>query len=220
LLLSSHYGDFAAEAGDVAAIGKQSGEEVADVGTQDTQDDTALAPGGRCIVLVGLMGVGKTSVGRRLAPRLGLPFVDADVEIEEAAGCSIAEIFEQHGEDYFRDGERRVIARLLGGPPCVLATGGGAFVDPDTRAAVKSRALSVWIEADLDVIVRRTARKTHRPLLRQGNPRAILERLKTERDPFYATADIKVVSGEGPPEDTVEAILSALRARAGTAAVE
>ena len=165
------------------------------------------------VVLVGLMGVGKTCVGRKLAPRLGLPFVDADVEIEAAAGCSISEIFASHGEAYFRDGERRVIARLLAGPPCVLATGGGAFMDPETRAAVKRLAVSVWIEADLEVILRRTARKTHRPLLRQGDPRATLTRLKAERDPFYAEADIRVTSGEGPAEDTVEAIVAALNAR-------
>ncbi|MEO1192255.1 MAG: shikimate kinase [Pseudomonadota bacterium] len=164
------------------------------------------------LVLVGLMGVGKTCVGRKLAQQLRLPFVDADQEIEAAAGCSIAEIFESHGEAAFRDGERRVIARLLSGPACVLATGGGAYVDPATRAAIREVALSVWIQADLDLLVRRTARKSHRPLLRQGNPREILARLKAERDPVYAEADIRVESKDGPPEDTVADIIAAVEA--------
>ncbi len=168
------------------------------------------------VVLVGLMGAGKTCVGRKLAPRLGLPFIDADQEIEAAAGCSISEIFAEHGETYFRDGERRVIARLLSGQPCVLATGGGAFMDPETRAVVRERAVSVWIQADLELLLRRTARKTHRPLLRTGNPRAILSKLKADRDPVYAEADITVCSSDGPPEETVEAIVAALEARCPT----
>ena len=179
----------------------------------DDKRTRAGRPGHGSVVLVGLMGVGKTCVGRRLAPRLGLPFIDADQEIEAAAGCSISEIFAEHGEAYFRDGERRVIQRLLGGPPCVLATGGGAFMDPDTRALVKAEATSVWIEADLDLIVRRTGRKNTRPLLRKGDPHSILKRLKEERDPLYAEADIAVSSSDGPPEETVEAILRALSAR-------
>ncbi|GAB5467134.1 MAG: shikimate kinase [Rhodospirillales bacterium] len=175
--------------------------------------ETADGVGGRSLVLVGLMGAGKTCVGRKLASRLRLPFVDADVEIEAAAGCTIAEIFAEHGEAYFRDGERRVIARLLRSGPCVLATGGGAFMDSDTRAAIRESAVSIWIQADLELLLRRTARKTHRPLLRQGDPRAILSRLKAERDPVYAKADITVTSGEGPPEETVAAIVAAVAAR-------
>ncbi len=176
----------------------------------DSGPEKGFASWGRSIVLVGLMGVGKTCVGRKLATRLGLPFVDADAEIEAAADCTISEIFERYGEAYFRDGERRVIARLLNGEPCVLATGGGAFMDPQTREEVAERGCSVWIQADLDLLVRRTARKATRPLLRQGDPRSILARLKQERDPVYAQADIHVTSGEGPPEETVDAIVAAL----------
>lgn len=179
----------------------------------DNHPDGRFASKGRSIVLVGLMGAGKTCVGRKLATRLGLPFLDADAEIEAAADCSIAEIFERYGEAYFRDGERRVIARLLGDTPCVLATGGGAFMDAQTREEVERRAWSVWIQADLDLLVRRTARKTHRPLLRQGDPREILAGLKAVRDPIYALADICVESSDGPPEETVEAIAEALEAR-------
>jgi shikimate kinase len=158
------------------------------------------------IVLVGLMGAGKSCIGRRLAARLGQPFTDADAEIEAAAGCSIEEIFERHGEAAFRDGERRVIARLLRGPRQVLATGGGAYMDPRTRAEVREHAISVWLRADLDLLHRRTARRDTRPLLKGGNPLEILNRLMTERYPVYAEADITVVSNDGPPEDTVERV--------------
>jgi shikimate kinase len=161
---------------------------------------------GSSIVLVGLMGAGKSCIGRRLAARLGQPFTDADAEIEAAAGCSIEEIFERHGEAAFRDGERRVIARLLRGPRQVLATGGGAYMDPRTRAEVREHAISVWLRADLDLLHRRTARRDTRPLLKRGDPLEILNRLMTERYPVYAEADITVVSNDGPPEDTVERV--------------
>ncbi len=164
----------------------------------------------RTLVLVGLMGAGKTAIGRRIAVRLGLGFLDADREIERAAGCTIAEIFRHYGEPAFRDVERRVIGRLLGRPPHVLATGGGAFMDPATRRLIAERAISVWLRADLDVLVQRTARRGHRPLLQQGEPRDVLARLKGERDPVYAEADLVVDSRDVPVEDTVEAVLAAL----------
>lgn len=164
----------------------------------------------RSIVLVGLMGAGKSCIGRRLAAALGVPFVDADAEIEAAAGCSIADIFEHHGEAAFRDGERRVIARLLRGPRHVLATGGGSFMDPETRAAIKAAGISVWLRADLDLLVRRTSRRKTRPLLRTGDPRAILESLMAQRHPVYAEADLTVDSQDGPPEVTVDRVLHAL----------
>jgi shikimate kinase len=151
-------------------------------------------------------------VGKRLAARLGLPFVDADAEIEAAAGMAISEIFARHGEAAFRDGERRVIARLLEGPPAVLATGGGAFMDPATRAAIKARMVSVWLKAELDVLVRRCARRGNRPLLSQGEPRDVLARLMAERYPIYAEADIVVESGDGPHDEVVAAIVRQLPA--------
>lgn len=161
-------------------------------------------------MLVGLMGAGKTCIGKRLAAELGLDFVDADAEIEAAAGCSIEEIFERHGEAAFRDGERRVLARLLERPPHVLATGGGSFMDPRTRAEIKDRAISVWLRADLDLLLRRTSRRNNRPLLKNGDPRAVLERLIAERHPVYAKADIVVDSADGPPELTVARVRDAL----------
>ncbi|MBF0129534.1 MAG: shikimate kinase [Alphaproteobacteria bacterium] len=144
----------------------------------------------RTVALIGLMGAGKSSVGRRVATRLGVPFLDADAEIEAAAGCTIAEVFARDGEAAFRDGERRVIARLLDGPPCILATGGGAFMDPETRAAIRRNAVSLWLRADLETLVGRTTGRTHRPLLMQGDPRETLRRLMEERYPVYAEADI------------------------------
>jgi shikimate kinase len=166
---------------------------------------------GRRIVLVGLMGAGKTSVGRRLAKALGAPFVDADEEIVAAAGMSIADIFETYGEPVFRDLERRVIARLLDGPPGVLALGGGAFVDPSTRARVKEKAVSIWLDADLDTLVERTSRKrATRPLLKDGDLRAKLARLLEERASCYAQADHRVESGARPPEEIAAAILQLL----------
>lgn len=164
----------------------------------------------KSIVMVGLMGAGKTAIGHRLAARLALPFIDADSEVEAAAGCTISEIFERHGEAAFRDGERRVIARLLDEPRRVLATGGGAFIDADTRALIGREAISVWLRAELEVLVRRTARRDSRPLLKRGNPRQILGRLIEERYPIYAQADIVVDSVDGPPEDTVDNVLTAL----------
>ena len=172
----------------------------------------------RTIALVGLMGAGKSSIGRRLAHALNLPFRDADEEVEAAARRSISEIFADMGEAAFRDGERRVIARLLEEPPHVLATGGGAFMHEGTRALIKEKAVSIWLKADLDVLVRRVARRADRPLLKDGDPRAVLERLAAERYPTYALADITIDSVETAHQATVEAILAALRARAQAAA--
>lgn len=162
------------------------------------------------------MGAGKTAIGRRVAQRLHLPFVDADHEIEAAAGLTIDEFFERFGEAEFRQGERRVIARLITeGTTQVLATGGGAFIDPLTRALIRTHAISLWLRADLDVLVARTARRTNRPLLKQGDPRDILARLKTVRDPIYAEADIVVDSEDVPPEETVERVMAALHGHLG-----
>ena len=158
------------------------------------------------------MGAGKTCIGRRLAAALGLEFIDADAEIEAAAGCSIEDIFERHGEAAFRDGERRVIARLLDQPAHVLATGGGSFMDPDTRALIKRRGISLWLRADLPLLVKRTARRNNRPLLKRGDPREILDRLMKERYPIYAEADITVDSQDGPPELTVQRAHEAVEA--------
>ena len=173
-----------------------------------TLGDRIVLP--RTLVLVGLMGAGKTSVGRRIAHRLGLGFVDADAEIEAAAGCTIAEIFARHGETAFRDGERRVIQRLLDEPAHVLATGGGAFMDPATRACIRARGISLWLRAELDVLVRRVARRTHRPLLNQGDPKEILTRLMAIRYPVYAEADIVVDSLDAPTENTVDRCMTAI----------
>lgn len=156
------------------------------------------------------MGAGKTCIGRRLASRLDLPFTDGDAEIEAAAGCSVEEIFARHGETAFRDGERRVIARLLAQGPQVLATGGGAFMDPRTRAEIRERAIAVWLRADLELLLKRTARRNNRPLLKLGDPRAVLDRLIDERYPVYAEADIVVDSVDGPPELTVERVHRAI----------
>lgn len=161
-------------------------------------------------MLVGLMGAGKTNIGRRLAQRLGLGFTDADSEIEAAAGESIEEIFERRGEAVFREGERKVIARLLGNPVHVLATGGGAFMDPETRALIRERGISIWLRADLELLHQRVSRRNNRPLLKQGNPREILARLIDQRYPVYALADIAVDTVEGPPEATMERVMSAL----------
>ena len=166
----------------------------------------------KSIVLVGLMGAGKTCIGRRLAARLKLPFTDADTEIETAAGCSIVEIFESHGEAAFRDGERRVIERLLRGPIHVLATGGGAFMDSLTREVIREHAVSAWLRADLELLLRRTSRRNTRPLLKSGDPRKILQRLIEERYPVYAEADVTVDSMDAPPEVTVEKVLRGIEA--------
>lgn len=166
----------------------------------------------RTIALVGLMGAGKTTVGRRLAHVLGLPFVDADAEIEAAAGSTIAEIFRDHGECEFRRGERQVIARLLAGPAHVLATGGGAFVDPRTRALMKERAITIWLKAPIDVLMKRVTKRDHRPLLKEDDPRAVMQRLLDERTPIYEQADLVVETGAGPHTLAVAAVLDALRA--------
>ena len=158
------------------------------------------------------MGAGKSTVGRRLAARLDLPFIDADHEIESAAGCTIPEFFERHGEAAFRDGESRVIARLLQGSPKVLATGGGAFMNDVTRIRIKRRATSVWLRADLELLLSRVLRRDHRPLLKQGDPREIMQRLMDERYPIYGEADIIIDSDEGPHEAVVERIVRAIEA--------
>ena len=168
--------------------------------------------GGRTIVMVGMMGAGKSSVGRRLAARLGLPFVDADTEIERAANATIPEIFETHGEDYFRDGERRVIQRLLDGSPKVLATGGGAFVSAETRAAIRAAGVSIWLKADRDLILQRVKRRSNRPLLKSGDPEATIDRLLAVRNPIYAEANIHVQSRDVAHEIVMADILAALLA--------
>ncbi|MEJ0025591.1 MAG: shikimate kinase [Rhizomicrobium sp.] len=161
----------------------------------------------RTVALVGMMGAGKSSVGRRLAARLAVPFKDADSEIEHAAGCSVSQIFERYGEPAFRDGERKVIARLLGEPPHVMATGGGAFMDPTTRQRLKHDAVTIWLKAPVDVLLARTGRRDTRPLLRDGDPRAILERLLAERSPVYEQADHTLDGEDGPQTDVVERII-------------
>src|SRR3954454_20334256 len=166
----------------------------------------------RTIVLVGLMGAGKTKIGRRLAVRLNLPFFDSDGEIETAAGETIAEIFRNRGEAVFRDGERRVIKRLLMQPPHVLATGGGAFMDPMTRAVIRRRGVSVWLRADLDVLLARVSRRNNRPLLQERDPRAVLAELIERRHPVYAEADLTIDSGDSAPELTVTRTIAALSA--------
>jgi shikimate kinase len=168
---------------------------------------------GRSIVLVGMMGVGKSSVGRRLAVRLSIPFVDADSEIEIAAKMTIPEIFARHGEPYFRSGEARVIARLLEGGPQVLATGGGAFMNADTRALIRQKGVSVWLHADLDVLLRRTSkRRSDRPLLQTDDPSETLRALLAEREPVYALADLTVQSRDVPHEAIVADVMTALAA--------
>lgn len=166
----------------------------------------------RPIVLVGLMGVGKSTVGRRLAAMLGTGFVDVDDEIEEAADRSIAEIFDEFGEAYFRDGERRVITRLIGESHGVIATGGGAFVDEGTRALIRDRAIAVWLDGDISTLVKRTARRDTRPLLRDGNPHDVLARLKASRADCYAQAHCRVVTDNAPHHATALRILEAVDA--------
>lgn len=166
----------------------------------------------RPIVLVGMMGVGKTTVGRRLAALLDTAFVDADEEIEQSAQLTVSEIFETYGEDYFRDGERRVIARLMeeGGAASVIATGGGAFCQPETQALIMEKGLPVWLDSDIETLVERTARKNNRPLLAEGDARATLKRLFEARRADYAKAPIRVESRRGPHSDTVEDILESI----------
>lgn len=168
--------------------------------------------GARSIVLIGMMGCGKSSVGRQLAARLRLPFVDADHEIEQAANLTIPEIFDIHGEDYFRAGEQRVIARLLGQPPQVLATGGGAYMNAQTRAAIGEHAVSVWLKADLETLFERVSRKANRPLLKNPDPKGVMRKLIAERDPVYALADVTVVSRDVSHDVIVDEIVAALAA--------
>jgi shikimate kinase len=173
----------------------------------------ALGP--RSIVLIGLMGAGKTAVGRRLANRLDLPFIDADTEIEAAAGGSISEIFAEHGEDYFRQGERKVIGRLLDSGPQVLATGGGAFMAPETRASIKAHGVSVWLKVDLKVLLKRVGRRDNRPLLAAGDPGEVMKRLMEKRYPVYAEADVTVESRDVPHDMMVGTVIDALAAKLG-----
>lgn len=170
----------------------------------------AAALGARPIVLVGMMGVGKTAIGKRLAARLHLPFVDADHEIEAAAGMTIAEIFAEHGEPYFRDGEARVLARLLDAGPCVLATGGGAYMRAETRERVRAKGIALWLKAEADVILKRVRRRNDRPLLQTGDQAATIARLIAERYPVYAEADITVMSLDEPHERIVQDCMDAL----------
>lgn len=172
--------------------------------------DIVARLGSRSIVLVGLMGSGKSSVGRRLAFRLGLKFADADDEIEKAANKSIPEIFEEHGEDYFRAGERRVIARLLREGPQVLATGGGAYMNTDTRTAIRAAGVSVWLKADLQLLMRRVAKRSNRPLLKTADPEATMRAFIEKRYPVYAEADVTVESRDVPHDVMAEAVIATL----------
>lgn len=166
----------------------------------------------RPVVLVGMMGVGKSSVGRKLASLLHMPFIDADEEIERAAQLTIPEIFDQYGEAYFRDGERRVLARLIDGPGtrAVIATGGGAFINDETRALILDKCIAVWLDSDVETLLERVGRKDNRPLLRTGDPREILTRLRAEREPCYAQAPIHVLSTRGPHLKTVNKVLKGI----------
>ncbi len=168
--------------------------------------------GARSIVLVGMMGAGKTTVGKRLASRLNIPFVDADVEIEKAAAQTIPEIFAVHGEPYFRDGERRVIARLLNEGPQVLATGGGSYMNADTRAAIERKGISVWLDADIALLLARVRKRANRPLLNTPDPEGTLRRLIAERYPVYALADIRVSSSEAPHDQVCEDVIRSIQA--------
>lgn len=181
----------------------------------DQRDRSAGCPLDKTIVLVGLMGSGKSCIGKRLAQRLDVPFVDADAEIEKAAGLSIAEIFGKYGEAYFRDGERRVMARLLHGRPCILASGGGAFMDAETRKLIKEQATSLWLRAELDTLVARTKGRSHRPLLNSGDPREKLQDLMNARYPIYAQADVAVDTGQDNPNVTAARALDALERHLG-----
>jgi shikimate kinase len=196
-----------AEAGDPAPVA---------LATDHSAEDRIRARlGRRPIVLVGLMGVGKSTLGRRLAARLGVPFKDADQEIETAAGMTITEMFASHGEPYFRDGERRVIARILLDGPMVLATGGGAYMNDETRARIAERAVSVWLKADLDVLMRRVRKRATRPLLQAPDPEAVMRGLMEARHPLYALADIMVESRDVPHDRVVGDVIAGLDAWLG-----
>jgi shikimate kinase len=175
--------------------------------------DILAALGSRPIVLVGMMGAGKSTIGRRLAARLQLPFTDADAEIETAHRMSIPEIFQRYGEPYFRDGEARVIARLLDSGPGVLATGGGSFMREETRQRIGDKAVSIWLKADTDVIMKRVKRRTDRPLLQTVDPVATVNRLLAEREPVYAKADLTIASRDVPHDRIVDEVIAALHAR-------
>jgi shikimate kinase len=179
--------------------------------TQDAEISAAL--GGRSVVLVGMMGAGKSTIGRRLSARLGLSFVDADAEIEAAHVMPIPDIFEKYGEPYFRDGEARVIARLLNNGPTVIATGGGAFMRQETRDRIREKAVSIWLKADSDIIMRRVKRRSDRPLLQTADPEATVERLIREREPVYGLADVTVWSRDVPHEKIVDECVGALYER-------
>jgi shikimate kinase len=175
------------------------------------QIDRVLARlGSKCIVLIGMMGAGKTSIGRRLANLLHLPFLDADAEIEKAANLTIAEIFAKHGEADFREGEKRVVARLLAGGPAVLATGGGAYMSEATRERCRAGGVTIWLKADVPVLLDRVRKKGNRPLLDRPNPDAVMRQLLSEREPIYALADITIPSREGPHQAVISDIVSAL----------
>jgi len=181
----------------------------------DTKAEQAAPPGpalhlSKSIVMVGLMGAGKSRIGRELATRLNYDFIDADDEIINAAGCSISDIFERYGEDAFRDVEMKVITRLLDGPPRIIATGGGAFINESVRQKIATSGISIWLKADLDVLVERTARRTGRPLLNKGDPKTIIEDLMEQRYPIYASANIAVYSRDVPIDKTVDEVEAAL----------
>jgi shikimate kinase len=189
-------------------------------GAGESDAEIIAALGSRSIVLVGMMGAGKSSIGRKLATRLNLPFVDADTEIERAAGMSIPDIFERHGEPSFRAGEARVIARLLDGGPQVLATGGGAFMNPETRTAIRAMGISVWLKAEYDVLIKRIKRRGDRPMLNTSDPAETLRQLLDERDPVYAEADVLVHSRDVPHETIIAEILGALASKLREPAVQ
>ncbi len=199
-------------------------QSLTDKGLNDSPHQNRVAPaetaravtslGKQSLVLVGLMGAGKTTIGRRLASRLDIPFIDVDQEIEKAAGCTIADIFKKFGEEHFRDGERRVIARLLNDGPQVLATGGGAFMNDQTRTAVREKGLSIWLKVDIEVLMKRVARRSHRPLLQTDDPRAVMQRLMDERYPVYAQAALTIDSKDAPHDTVVDEIIRALDAHA------
>ncbi len=180
--------------------------------------EITAALGRRSVVLVGMMGAGKSTIGRRLATRLRLPFLDADIEIEAAASMSIPDIFATHGEPYFRDGEARVIARLLDNGPAVIATGGGAFMREETRNRIRDKAVSIWLKADADVIMKRVKRRADRPLLQTEDPAATVSRLLEAREPVYQSADLTIWSRDVPHDRIVDECLDALRARLGVGA--
>ncbi|WP_321447677.1 shikimate kinase [uncultured Cohaesibacter sp.] len=186
-------------------------------GNKEREARVVAALGGRPIVLVGLMGAGKTTIGRRLAKRLSIPFRDADHEIEAAANMTIAEIFAQHGEAHFRDGEKRVIARLLDEGDQVIATGGGAWMNDETRELVAERGVSVWLKAEFNVLMERVRRRSHRPLLKDPDPEGVMRRLMDERYPVYATADVMVISKEAPHDRIVTSVIEALERHTGIA---